>query len=170
MQHFMLSDIFWIELDGPGRLAIMARPRAGDWLSDEIKNWRDNRIDVVVSLMESTEVEELGLRGEREQCERLGIEFISFPIADRGIPHMDGAAALARSICTRLSDGKSVTIHCRAGIGRSAVLAGCVLIHAGTHDADRAFDAIGKARGLKVPDTDAQRLWLIDFQKSMRGV
>ena len=33
------STIYWIDGVSSGRLAIMARPRAGDWLDDEIANW-----------------------------------------------------------------------------------------------------------------------------------
>ena len=34
-----------------GRLAIMARPRAGDWLEDEISGWRAQGVEIVVSLL-----------------------------------------------------------------------------------------------------------------------
>jgi len=32
--------ICWIAWQSPGRLGIMARPRAGDWLEDEIGGWQ----------------------------------------------------------------------------------------------------------------------------------
>lgn len=35
----MKSDLFWINGPWPGRLAIMPRPRSGDWLEDEIQAW-----------------------------------------------------------------------------------------------------------------------------------
>lgn len=44
-----------------GRLAIMPRPRAGDWLEDEAQSWRRQGLDVVVSLLEDNEVAELDL-------------------------------------------------------------------------------------------------------------
>jgi hypothetical protein len=34
-------------------LAIMARPRAGDWLDGEIAGWRAQGIGVIVSLLEA---------------------------------------------------------------------------------------------------------------------
>jgi hypothetical protein len=34
----------------------MARPRAGDWLDDEISGWRAQRIDIIISLLEQEEV------------------------------------------------------------------------------------------------------------------
>ncbi|MFT4110031.1 hypothetical protein, partial [Propionicimonas sp.] len=52
--------------------------------------------------------------------------------------------------------GHGVAIHCRAGIGRSSVLAAAVLQLEGV-PADEAWNLISHARGLPVPDTDAQR-------------
>ncbi|MGJ5180953.1 hypothetical protein ACQR16_28745 [Bradyrhizobium oligotrophicum] len=34
-----MSRLHWIGLPITGRLAIAARPRAGDWLDDEIRAW-----------------------------------------------------------------------------------------------------------------------------------
>jgi hypothetical protein len=45
-------------------MAIMARPRAGDWLESEVDEWKAAGIDVVVSLLERDEVVELGLQRE----------------------------------------------------------------------------------------------------------
>jgi len=47
----MRPQVYWINLPMAGRLAIMARPRAGDWLDDEISGWRVQGIDTVVSLL-----------------------------------------------------------------------------------------------------------------------
>jgi protein-tyrosine phosphatase len=58
-----------------------------------------------------------------------------------------------------LRTGKAVAVHCRAGIGRSALIAACVLVRSG-YDVDGAFDTIAKARGMAVPDTQAQHDWV----------
>jgi hypothetical protein len=36
----MKHDIYWISAIPRGRLAIMPRPRHGDWLADEVKAWQ----------------------------------------------------------------------------------------------------------------------------------
>lgn len=82
----MLSDIYWIDAPIGFRIAIMARPRAGDWLEDEVAHWHRAGVEIVVSMLKPDEVEELGLEAERAQCERHGIAFLSFPIQDRGLP------------------------------------------------------------------------------------
>ena len=47
----MASDIYWIEHPFAQRIAIAARPRAGDWLDDEIDHWFSAGIGLVVSLL-----------------------------------------------------------------------------------------------------------------------
>lgn len=153
----MLSNIYWIASSGKGRLAIMARPRAGEWLDDEVENWRSAGVQVVVSLLEPDEEVELGLETEADACRSRGIEFIRFPIADRSVPD-DRAAAL--DLARRLGSSERATaIHCRAGIGRAALMAALVLIQLG-ETPDGAFDLIQSARGVPVPDTDHQRAWI----------
>jgi hypothetical protein len=116
----MYPKVHWIEALLAGRLAIVPRPRAGDWLNDEIAGWRAEGIDLVVSLLEPEEVAELDLRGEASVCDEHAIEFVSFPVPDRGVPSSRLAvSALARLLALRVSQGGTAAIHCRAGIGRS---------------------------------------------------
>jgi polymorphic toxin system DSP-PTPase phosphatase-like protein len=161
-----MSRLFWIEIDGPGRLAIMARPRAGDWLDGEVDAWKTSGIDMVVSLLEPQEVLELELQREADLCGARGIDFVSFPIPDRGVPDRDGATQMARALAARLRERRAIAIHCRAGIGRSSIMAACVLIMSGI-EAERALALIKGARGLNVPDTDEQRDWVMAFGKAV---
>ena len=115
----MRPSIYWLDLPEAGRLAIMPRPRAGDWLLDEIAGWKREAINVVVSLLEQHEVDELGLQQEPTLCEAADIEFVSFPVPDRSVPmSTTKTAQLVRSVVANLIDGKAVVIHCRAGVLR----------------------------------------------------
>ncbi|MGV3482612.1 MAG: protein-tyrosine phosphatase family protein [Sphingobium sp.] len=165
----MLSDIFWIDTPRRRRLAIMARPRAGDWLTDEVAGWRNTGVTTVASLLERDEVFDLELREEPILCSRHGIEFLSFPIPDRGVPEMFDARAFANALLSRLHAGGSVAIHCRAGIGRSSLVAGAVLVLDGMAATD-ALAAIARARGTPVPDTAAQTDWLMAFDAMAAGL
>ena len=71
-------------------------------------------------------------------------------------------SALAHLLASRVSQGGTAAIHCRASIGRSSVIAACVLVCLGTN-LDRAFAMIAKARGVDVPDTEGQRAWVTAF-------
>ncbi|MGF1580138.1 MAG: dual specificity protein phosphatase family protein [Gemmataceae bacterium] len=161
--NFMQAELYWV--DQERTLAIMPRPRAGDWLEDEIASWKQRGLEVVASLLEPDEVIELGLEAEPELCGNTGIEFLSFPIPDRGVPAAKsdfvGFVSLLKE---RLLVERSVGIHCRMGVGRSAVVAACLLIQRGINP-NEAFATIEKARGLSVPDTEEQ----VDFVTQLRG-
>ena len=139
----------------------MPRPRGGDWLVDEIFSLRELGVDVVISLLEAHEIEELDIREEENVCKANQIAFISFPIADRTVPgSVQAAIALADSVLAKLRSGMNVAIHCRAGIGRSSLMAASVLKLSGM-SVDEAFDMIESARGCAVPDTSQQREWVV---------
>ena len=164
-----MSRLHWIEIRTAGQTAIMARPRAAEWLEAEVSEWKNSGIDVVVSLLEHEEVSELGLQREAELCRSNGIDFISFPIPDRGLPESrQGASPIARLLAAGLRDGLSIAIHCRAGIGRSSVIAACALICSGI-EAEEALALIKASRGLIVPDTEEQRDWVLAFDNAHRG-
>jgi protein-tyrosine phosphatase len=146
-------------------MAIMARPRADDWLDVDIAEWKASGLKTVVSLLEPEEVSELGLQREAEHCGTNGIEFLSFPIADRGVPELPDAIKIASCIATGIAAGRSIAIHCRAGIGRSSLVAACAMICSGIEAGD-ALTLLKEARGLSVPDTEEQRDWIFAFGKS----
>jgi len=138
----------------------MPRPRGGDWLEDEIRSLKSSGVDAVVSLLERAEIEELDIAEEQALCEANGISFLSFPIPDRNVPP-SGRETLdfAGSVSKLLQSGKSVVIHCRQGVGRSALIAASVMAVGGVH-VDEAFEKIEAARGCPVPDTPEQRRWV----------
>jgi protein-tyrosine phosphatase len=153
----MRAEIYPIAGVPAGRLAIMPRPRAGDWLPDEVESWRGSGLGVIVSLLEDGEVAELGL--QQELCERAGLTFLRLPIPDRGVPaSRQEVARLVEAVVDHLRQGRGVGIHCRVGVGHSALVAACVLSALGL-PLDSAWAAIAKARGLSVPDTAEQRAW-----------
>jgi protein-tyrosine phosphatase len=158
----MFQRIFWIECGRAGRLAILSRP-AAEQLADEIAAWGDAGVTAVVSLLEPEEARELGLRLEGELSRGQGIEFTSFPIADRGVP-ASGAEAigLARRLAQLIEAGGTVGVHCRASIGRSGMIAAAILIELG-YSEDQALAMIAAGRGLRVPETPEQR----DFVSSV---
>lgn len=154
---------FWIELGGLGRLGVSPRPRGGDWLEEEIQGWSRDGVTDVVSLLTPPEERDLELVSEEELCRLHTIRFHRLPIEDRGIPSSnDEVQRLADRLVTSLGNGGSILIHCRQGIGRAAMVAAAVLIELG-HSPAQAWRKIQNARGIPVPETAEQKLWLTTF-------
>ncbi|MBZ5514786.1 MAG: dual specificity protein phosphatase family protein [Acidobacteriia bacterium] len=157
--------VYWVKERGYPPLGIMPRPCGGDWLGEEIVSLTQEGVDVLVSLLTPEEDEELELQKEAELCAQNGLEFISFPIPDRDVPPRDGnSARFFRTLLDRLAEGKHVTIHCRAGIGRSSLVAACLLT-AYEIPVEDAISALSSARGWPVPDTTEQLRWIAEFAK-----
>lgn len=159
----MRVKVFWIDGLAPGRLGLMPRPRGGDWLEDEIRALKAEGVEVIASLLERGEIEELEILEEGPACEANGILFLSFPIRDRNVPQSKIETwDFVRTLALQLGEGKSVVVHCRQGVGRSALIAATVLASNGV-PVDEAFRMIEEARGCPVPDTPEQREWVARF-------
>lgn len=159
----MKAEIYWIA-GAPGvRLAVLPRPRGGDWLLDEVQSLRQVGVDVLVCLLTAEELAELGLTDEAACCVACGIQYIPFSIVDRSTPEShEETRNVVRMLAALLADGKAVAVHCRQGVGRSALVAACVLTALGARPA-AAFDLIALARGCPVPDTEEQREYVEKF-------
>ena len=147
--------IFWIDAPELGRIAVMPRP-----MPDQFAELKAAGVDCVVSLLEDEEANHLGLGGEAGLARAAGMDFLQLPVVDHDIPQtVAPVEAMARNISARLKAGKGVAVHCYAGLGRSPLLIAAVLIDNGV-SAVEACDQISAARGIRVPETDAQFRWL----------
>jgi len=145
----------------------MAAPRLAERLDDKVLNWSNEGIECVVSLLEPEEMPGL-TEAEAELCQEFGIEFVSFPIRDKTVPpSLDLFVKLVTSLSGQVAAGRAVAIHCRAGIGRSTTLAACILIWFGVNP-EVALDMISEARGVEVPETEAQRQWVLHFPEVLQ--
>ena len=159
--------IHWAHVAGPGRIGIMPRPRGGDWLADDLRRLRIEGAQRLVSLLEREEARDLEL--VREPCEAVaaGLTFAWLPIPDRSTPpDVRAFHRLVLALRSEVSAGAHVAIHCRAGIGRSSVLAATVLASLG-HPVNEAFELLSACRGLPVPDTPEQRAWVQRFVENV---
>ncbi|MEV8098604.1 tyrosine protein phosphatase [Kitasatospora sp. NPDC085879] len=143
----MRASLFTLDLPGPGRVSTMARPRGHDWLAD-----------VLVCALTAAELDELGLTEEPRIAATAGLEFVPVPMPDRTVPDPADVLPVLHRLAARLRGGAHVVTHCRAGIGRSSLLAVSLLVLNGTAP-DTVWTAVEHARGLAVPDTPAQRAW-----------
>jgi protein-tyrosine phosphatase len=161
------TELHWISGSWPGRLALAARPRGGDWLEDEIAGWKEIGINAVLSLLTREEEADLGLRNESQIVKAHSMEFLTLPIADRQVPISESEmAAVLDHLNVRLSSGKNVVMHCRQGVGRSGLLAACLLISKGM-DPNAAVKKVSAARGVSIPETREQREWIDHYAATL---
>lgn len=152
----------FIEVSGGGRIAQSHRPRGGDHLASDLEALRAAGVDVLVSCLTEQDEEVWGLEREAVVAEAAGLEFIRHPIVDHDVPRStEGTLAFAASLAGRLLHRRhAIVVHCLAGIGRSGLLTVAALVKAGW-PLERALDRASAARGHSVPETRAQRAWLI---------
>lgn len=152
-------ELFTVEDAGDGTLSTMAHPEGGAGLADRLGALGEAGADVLVSLLTPDEEAELGLVEEERLAGAAGLVFRRLPAPDMSVPDQDAARELVGELSDRLRTGDHVVVHCRAGVGRSSVLAALVLCALG-QSTDEAVARISAARGFRVPETPDQRAFV----------
>ena len=119
----------------PGKHDPMAR--TGPWA-------RDSQMDIVaiadwgavalVTLMESHELDMLGVSGLGDMAVSQGLDWYHLPIRDVSVPSAVFEAQwveAGETLRTRLLGGQAVVVHCRGGLGRTGIVAARLLIELG---------------------------------------
>jgi len=152
----MVFEPYWIN----EQLAIVPRPQSRQSLDSEMLALRKAGVDVVVSMLEEFEAVAVGLGMEKAAATHAGLDFIHYPIPDRGVPASASQfKEFLADLESRLAQGKRIGIHCYGCIGRSPVVAASLLIRSGVAVED-AWNRIESARGSPVPDTLEQLEWV----------
>ena len=159
----MTAEVFWTKEKCPGRIALVPRPRGGEWLEDEAAAWSNAGLDVIVSMLEAEEIKNFELEREAELCVENGIEFVACPVTDRSVPKVNEEfLQVIRHLKTQLLKGKNIGIHCRQSVGRAPLLAAVLMISFGISPA-KAFRQLSEVRGVEVPETIGQKRWAERF-------
>lgn len=97
---------------------------------------------------------------------RLGIDFLHLPTADSGDFDAAAVTAAASWIDQRRAAGRRVLVHCRAGRGRSVLLAAAALALRGISP-DESLDLIRAKRPIVTP-TPGQEQRLREFWRMLK--
>jgi predicted protein tyrosine phosphatase len=156
----MQANIYPISGLGAGQLSIMARPSGGPDLETALSGLKRRGVDHVVSLLEPDEAEGLWLGDEDLVCGSIGLRFTHFPITDFDIPlQRNDVLDLVNKLYSEITSGAHVVVHCRAGIGRSGLIACALLVRDGMTPGNAMREA-SSARGMPVPLTPEQVTWV----------
>jgi dual specificity MAP kinase phosphatase len=96
-----------------------------------------------------------------------GISFLHLPVRDHSPPTQEQLGLGTRWVLDQLQAGRKALVHCREGVGRSVVLASCVLMAQG-HDLESAVGLI-KGRRWGIALRRAQIRSLSEFHQRLRG-
>jgi ADP-ribosylglycohydrolase len=138
-------------------------PGTKDWgahrdLAADLDRLRDVfEARVLVSFLGDAELDLLGIPDYPAVARACGMRICRLPVVDGGVPeNADDVVRLVRAVIASLENGETVVVHCRAGLGRSGLFAGCCLVALG-HGSDEAIRIARAARPGAVETPDQSR-------------
>ena len=116
-----------------GRLLLHSMPGRYEAIENVWSQVKKDAVSAIVCLAEKNELREKSSEYARAlEAGAVPCLVLPFEIPDRGAPaDRDNFWTLAGEVAKRLQAGESVLIHCAGGVGRTALLAVCVLLALG---------------------------------------
>lgn len=119
-------------------------------------------VDVLVTLLEAQEMPQLQIADLLQEVEQYRMRSLWFPIPDFGTPRsLPDFAQLVQGILTLAGQGETVVIHCKAGLGRSGLVAASCLVALG-YPYDEAFLQVRRVRPGTI-ETPTQEAYVESF-------
>jgi ADP-ribosyl-[dinitrogen reductase] hydrolase len=157
-----LPNSYWVE---PERILAGEHPSAAgvEATSKRLRRLLDAGIDCFIDLTETGELDSYEQWLSTLSAGRDTL-YLREPIRDHGVPDSDGRMhEILGALDRALGDGRRIYLHCRAGIGRTNVVAGCWIANQGG-GGDAALEHMnrlwrGSARSRSwptVPETEEQ--------------
>ena len=145
---------------GNGRMGIGPLPgRDGD-LAGDLAQIAGFAPALVISMTGADEMSASGAARLPEELARAGIAWAHFPVTDFGLPDSQtdaGWEAVSEQARGVLEAGGKVFVHCKAGLGRSGMVAMRLMVETGEAP-DAALTRLRAVRPGAV-ETDAQEKW-----------
>ena len=139
-------------------------------MADDLRTLHLQGINVIVSLLETSEQMELGLANEALLCGQHQIRLVEAPVPDLGVPpDLEEFLAVVAAVLADLRSGLSVAVHCRQSVGRSGLFAATIVVATG-RALREALSTVSAARGVEVPETSGQLAWLQQHEHRFAGL
>jgi protein-tyrosine phosphatase len=162
----------------PGRIGLTFAPGRKDegatatWdrdLDTDLARLRDHfRASTLVCLLPAQELVRLQIGELVGRARAAGLEVLRLPISDFSAPGSDDEFThLVVAVLERVRAGKTVVIHCRAGLGRTGMTAAACLAALGSGPQE-AIAAVRRVRPGAV-ETEEQESYVARFAARARG-
>jgi protein-tyrosine phosphatase len=113
----MPENFTLIPFDLPGKVYRSACPFSEfDPFGELIRTYRSNGVEIIVILKENTWA---GGGNLIELYQNYGFQVIHVPIPDYGVPDSEIYAVAIQQVIEEAKDGRTIVIHCHAGLGRT---------------------------------------------------
>jgi protein-tyrosine phosphatase len=117
-----------IPLDVKGKLFVSPMPFGPyDKWNALLKLYRKYHIEFVLMLVTDSELVKKARRDLLTIYEKTGIQVIRLPVADYTSPDMHQVTKTVDQVSGYLRAGARVAVHCNAGVGRTGVMACCIV-------------------------------------------
>ncbi len=162
--------VAWLEMPAGWRVGLTFAPgkcgpsREGPrWARDldaDLDAVAREGVRTIACLVEAHELVKWAIGGLPSAAAERGIELLHRPIPDVSVPSLYAARSLVHELIARRE--APMMIHCIGGLGRTGVIAGCLLRALGVGP-DEALRRLVAARGSECPQTPEQRRFVEGF-------
>ncbi len=145
-----------------GILAICPLPGGDGAYAEDVEHMREWQPALVLTLVTKVELVEGGAEGLGQAMQDSGSRWFHLPIDDMGTPDdtaSDRWPEISRIALGALRGGGRVLVHCKAGCGRSGMIALRLMCEAG-EDPAAALARLRQVRPCAI-ESDAQMAWAI---------
>lgn len=155
--------IYHIPTRQEGQIYAFAAPLNNRVKDFAVKHLNTLGVKIVVNLLSESEKEVHALQNQRKTYGAFNIQLEEFPIQDFNTPvSSDNFKKLIQFLSDEVIAGKSIGIHCMAGVGRTGILAVSLLCALGV-GIQAAMQHVSQHRECNIPDTEEQMQWLQEF-------
>lgn len=162
--------IAWLEMPTGWRVGLTFAPgkcgpsreghRWGRDLDADLEVIEREGVRTIACLVEAHELVRWAIAGLPSAAAARGIELLHRPIPDVSVPSLYAARSLVHELIARRD--APIVIHCIGGLGRTGVIAGCLLRALGVPP-EEALRRLVAARGKECPQTPEQRRFVVEF-------
>lgn len=125
--HLALPALIELPFGLPGRVFRSPMPfRAGDTQGEIFRQYLDEKVAVVVVLVDDAECLARTGRNLRQLYGKNGLEVIHLPIPDFSVPTQEALSAAINAAQAHGNAGKNIAVHCYAGFGRTGMFLACL--------------------------------------------